>query len=152
MSHPKRVRVFDPVAGQLGSVCHLWLIQRLSQPTPNGVVWLSDVGARAVAGWYPDALGIVFASMASEISFAGAKRAKPDDVLRKIAKSVRTTLKPSETIVVWYLRGNQIIPGSLRLCRISSIHSMSFTLASPMFSVELRRTHLSKNIRSRNRM
>ena len=30
------------------------------------------------------------------------------------------------TIVCWYLQGNQIIPGSLRLCeRISSIHSMN---------------------------
>ena len=31
-----------------------------------------------------------------------------------------------ETIVGWYLQGNRIIPGFLRWCRISSIHSISY--------------------------
>ena len=38
-------------------------------------------------------------------------------------KSVRTTWKLGEIIVCWYLQGKQIIPGFLRWCRISSIHS-----------------------------
>ena len=36
---------------------------------------------------------------------------------------LRTTLKPGETNVCWYLQGNQSIPGFASLCRLSSIHS-----------------------------
>ena len=37
----------------------------------------------------------------------------------------RTTWKPWETIVCWYLQGNHQKPGFLRWCRILSIHSIT---------------------------
>ena len=39
--------------------------------------------------------------------------------------------KPWQTIVCWLLQGNQVIPGFLGWCRISSIHSMKPCLVFP---------------------
>ena len=45
-----------------------------------------------------------------------------------------TTWKPWETIVCWYLQKNQIIPGVLRWCRISSIHSSLHVLKNGLLA------------------
>ena len=47
-------------------------------------------------------------------------------ILRMVAKSILHRFETMvETIVRCYLQGNRMIPGLLRWCRISSIHSMS---------------------------